>query len=100
MVTGFRRWRTAFFSASPTEGEFALPSGGIKLQKHLFIFVLMESYSTVRGNWIEGCSFIRNLIEIETDDAVDGWEDGGTYDLSPVVPQVEFNVVRNGVLPS
>ena len=88
------------FSASPTEGEFALPSGGIKLQKHLFIFVLMESYSTVRGNWIEGCSFIRNLIEIETDDAVDGWEDGGTYDLSPVVPQVEFNVVRNGVLPS
>lgn len=88
------------FSADPENGEAALPSGGLQLKKHLFVFVLMESYSTVRGNWIEGCSFIRNLIEIETDDAVDGWTDGGTYDLSPVVPPVEFNVVRNGVLPS
>lgn len=60
----------------------ALPSGGLQLQKHLFVFVLMESYSTVRGNWLEGSSFIRNLVEIETDAAVPGWTDGNTYDLS------------------
>lgn len=87
------------FSADPENGEAALPSGGLQLKKHLFVFVLMESYSTVRGNWIEGCSFIRNLIEIETDDAVDGWTDGGTYDLSPVVPPVELDIVGDGVLP-
>lgn len=87
------------FSADPENGEAALPSGGLQLKKHLFVFVLMESYSTVRGNWIEGCSFIRNLIEIETDDAVDGWTDGSTYDLSPVVPPVELDIVGDGVLP-
>ena len=27
----------------------------VPLQKYLFVFVLMESYSTVRGNWLEGC---------------------------------------------
>lgn len=70
------------FSATPGEGETALPSGGLQLQKHLFVFVLMESYSTVRGNWLEGCSFIRNLIQIETDAAVPGWTDGKIYDLS------------------
>ena len=88
------------FSATPGDGEYALPSGGLQLQKHLFVFVLMESYSTVRGNWIEGCSYIKNLIDIETDAAVDGWADGCTYDLSPIVPQVEFNVARNGIMPS
>ena len=68
------------FSATPGDGEYALPSGGLQLQKHLFVFVLMESYSTVRGNWLEGCSFIKNLIEIETDAAVPGWLDGSTHD--------------------
>ena len=70
------------FSATPGDGEYALPSGGLQLQKHLFVFVLMESYSTVRGNWLEGCSFIKNEISIETDAAIQGWTDGSTYDLS------------------
>ena len=70
------------FSADPGEGETALPSGGLQLQKHLFVFVLLESYSTVRGNWMEGCSFIRNLVSVETDDAVPGWTDGDTIDLA------------------
>lgn len=86
------------FSAMPGEGETALPSGGLQLQKHLFVFVLMESYSTVRGNWLEGCSFIRNLVSIETDAAVPGWTDGGTIDLASD-PTKEFNVCRDGVLP-
>ena len=40
------------------------PTGGLTLQKYLFLFVGLESYSTVRGNWLEGCSFIRNSVEI------------------------------------
>lgn len=85
------------FSATPGEGETALPSGGLQLQKHLFVFVLMESYSTVRGNWLEGCSFIQNLISIETDAAVAGWTDGGTYDLSNDAAR-SFAVVSGGVM--
>lgn len=87
------------FSAIPGEGETALPSGGLQLQKHLFVFVLMESYSTVRGNWLEGCSFIRNLISIETDAAVPGWTDGETYDLTESTVGSSFNILANGVLP-
>ena len=87
------------FSATPGEGETSLPSGGLQLQKHLFVFVLMESYSTVRGNWLEGCSFIRNLISIETDAAVPGWTDGETYDLTEAAVGSSFNILANGVLP-
>lgn len=86
------------FSATPGEGEVALPTGGLQLQKHLFVFVLMESYSTTRGNWLEGCSFIKNLISIETDAAIPGWTDGETYNLAES-SSAEFNVCRGGVLP-
>ena len=86
------------FSATPGEGETALPSGGLQLQKHLFVFVLMESYSTVRGNWLEGCSFIRNLVSIETDAAVPGWTDGDTIDLT-ANDASGFKIVKDGILP-
>ena len=67
----------------PTRTTVSLePTGGLVLAKHLFLFVLMESYSTVRGNWIEGCSFIENLVEIETTEAITGWTAGGTFDVS------------------
>ena len=85
------------FSATPGDGEYALPSGGLQLQKHLFVFVLMESYSTVRGNWLEGCSFIKNLIEIETDAAVPGWNDGAEYDCTGDVRGFGFMDVANMV---
>lgn len=87
------------FSATPGEGEVALPSGGLQLQKHLFVFVLMESYSTVRGNWLEGCSFIRNLVEIETNAAVPGWTDGQVVDLSNGGASFEMRVCKDGALP-
>lgn len=83
------------FSATPGDGEYDLPSGGLQLQKHLFVFVLMESYSTVRGNWLEGCSFIRNLIDIETDAAVPGWTDGSEYDCAGDVGGFGFMNVAN-----
>ena len=84
------------FSATPGEGETALPSGGLQLQKN--VFVLMESYSTVRGNWLEGCSFIRNLVSIETDAAVPGWTDGDTIDLT-TNDASGFAIVVDGILP-
>lgn len=86
------------FSSTPGEGETALPSGGLQLQKHLFVFVLMESYSTVRGNWLEGCSFIKNKISIETDAAIQGWTDGETYDLT-TNDASGFVIVKDGILP-
>lgn len=87
------------FSATPEDDETALPTGGLQLQKHLFVFVLMESYSTVRGNWLEGCSFIRNLVEIETNTGIPGWTDGETYDLTEATVGASFPILANGVLP-
>lgn len=87
------------FSATPGEGETALPSGGLQLQKHLFVFVLMESYSTVRGNWLEGCSFIRNRIEVELDAPVDGWSEDEVQDLSGPAEASAFPVLSGGILP-
>lgn len=86
------------FSSNPAEGETALPSGGLQLQKHLFVFVLMESYSTVRGNWLEGCSFIRNLVSVETDAAVPGWTDGETVDTTAAAA-MSFAIARQGIVP-
>lgn len=76
------------------------PTGGLVLAKHLFLFVVMESYSTVRGNWIEGCSFIDNLVEIETTEAVSGWTDGETFDLAQHGSAKAFHIIRGGVTQS
>lgn len=83
----------------PTRETVSLePTGGLVLGKHLFLFVLMESYATVRGNWIEGSSFIDNLVEIETSESVSGWSDGEIYDLVED-SDLEYNVVKDGVYP-
>ena len=67
----------------PTTATVTLePTGGLTLQKYLFVVVALESYSTVRGNWLEGCSFIENKVSITTASAVDGWDDGDTVDLA------------------
>ena len=67
----------------PTTSTVTLePTGGLTLQKYLFVVVALESYSTVRGNWLEGCSFIENKVSITTASAVDGWSDGDTIDLA------------------
>lgn len=83
----------------PTNETATIAPAAFALQKYLFVFVLMENYATVRGNWIEGCSFIRNLAEIEVDGDVAGWTEGETYDLTIMAASREFNVCRNGVLP-
>lgn len=82
----------------PTNETATIAPASLTLQKYLFVFVLMENYATVRGNWIEGCSYISNNVEIETVENVDGWTDGETYDLSNSESH-EYNVCRGGILP-
>ncbi len=58
------------------------PTGGMTLQKYLFVLVALESYSTVRGNWMEGSSFIKNAVEITLSTPVSGWDSDAVTDLS------------------
>ena len=85
----------------PTTAAAEFSSLALPLQKYLFVFVLMESYSTVRGNWIEGCSYMtKNEITITTSAAVPGWTDGATIDLWAAAPTTHtYNVVKDGVYP-
>ena len=43
------------------------PTSSFVLGQYLLLVVAKESYSAVRGNWIEGSSFITNDVEIELD---------------------------------
>lgn len=87
----------AWYSA--TEMVTLAPAGGLTLQKYLFLVVALESYSTVRGNWLEGCSYIRNSAEVTLSDDVSGWTDGEKYDCSGSQGSVSFNIVKDGALP-
>lgn len=80
-----------------TETATLAPAGGLVLQKYLFLAVALESYSTVRGNWLEGSSYVDNLVAMETSGPVTGWSDGGTYDLSGGELRT-FNVVAGGAM--
>lgn len=60
----------------------SLGDQGISLGRYLYVFVLLENYSTTRGNWLEGCSYIENAVRITTSGPVPGWTDGSTVDLS------------------
>lgn len=77
------------------------PTGGMTLQKYLFVLVALESYSTVRGNWMEGSSFIKNAVEITLPAPVSGWSSTEVNDLSDVTDDsAAFNVTRGGVCQS
>ncbi len=82
----------------PTTATATLePTGGMVLQQYLFLVVALESYSTVRGNWMEGCSFIRNLVSLTTSSDVAGYADGDMIDLSDP-DAVSIPVLSGGVL--
>ena len=72
------------------------PSGGMVLQRYLFIVVALESYSTVRGNWLEGSSFITNDVSIDISAPVSGWSSTEVNDLSDSDGIIEIPVVRHG----
>lgn len=71
------------------------PIGGLTLQKYLMVYVGMESYATVRGNWIEGCSFMANLADMTTATPIPGWTDGSTVDATPEDAVSSIVVVKN-----
>lgn len=66
---------------SPVDSSTSTP--GLAIQKYLFLVVALESFSTVRGNWLEGCSFIDNSVNIEvvTDAAIAGLSETDLNDL-------------------
>lgn len=78
------------------------PTGGLTLQKYLFLLVALESYSTVRGNWLEGSSYIDNDVILTLDSPCEDLDVTRLNDLSPAPPGglLEFNVVKGGVTQS
>lgn len=60
----------------------SLGDQGVSLGRYLYVFVLLENYSTTRSNWLEGCSYIENAVRITTSGPVPGWTDGSSVDLS------------------
>ena len=95
---GYPTIADCIFNVSPGEGEYALPTGGLTLGSYLYVFVLMENYNSVRGNWLEGSSCIVNQIEIVTDSAITGWTDGALIDLTGSTEN-ELKIVKDGILP-
>lgn len=95
---GYPTIADCIFKVSPGEGEYALPTGGLTLGSYLYVFVLMENYNSVRGNWLEGSSCIVNQIEIVTDSGITGWTDGSLIDLTGS-PENEMQIVKDGILP-
>jgi hypothetical protein len=80
---GRNYWYSNSADVTITGGTSESPAAiGDHLTQYLAVFVGMENYATSRNEWLEGASYIRNLIEIKTDTAVTGWTDGGTYDCS------------------
>ena len=55
----------------------ALPENSVTTA-YLGVFVGLETYARVRGDWIEGASYIRNAIEITTSAAINGWTSGSS----------------------
>ena len=67
----------------PTQSAVELaPATPITLQQYLFVFIGLESYSTVRGNWCEGSGFIRNAVKVTLSAAIDGYADGADINCS------------------
>ena len=89
------RGETEFWYPTMTTVTLA-PSGGMVLQRYLFIVVALESYSTVRGNWLEGSSFITNDVSIDISAPVEGWSGTEVNDLSDSDGIIEIPVVRHG----
>ena len=58
------------------------PTGGLALQKYLFVFVLMENYATARNGYLEGSAYAAPRFAITTSSPVAGWTAGATVDCA------------------
>lgn len=88
---------SSWFANSGT--AFVRPAGGLELQKHLFVFVLLERYDVARNGYLEGSSYADPTFEISLSSAVQDLVEGETNDCSYVAAPVEFEIVGDGVLP-
>ena len=91
--------KTAAYWYPCTATATLTPTSGLVLQKYLYLAVVLESYSTTRGNWLEGSSYIENSVQIETAEAVSGWTSGLTYNLAEETSRT-FAVAQGGIVPS
>lgn len=77
--------------------EFS-PTTPLTLGKFLYLSVLLESYSTVRGNFLEGSSCIDNDVEITLSEACADLDADGLNDLSiGETPEHSVAILRDGV---
>ena len=72
----------SYWYPNTTNAVFDLSAQPLQLNRYLYVFVLLENYASSRGNWLEGCSYIDNLVSVATDAPVPGWTEGSTVDLS------------------
>ena len=72
----------SYWYPNTTNAVFDLSAQPLQLNRYLYVFVLLENYASSRGNWLEGCSYIDNLVSVTTDAPVRGWTEGSTVDLS------------------
>ena len=91
---GRNYWYSNSADVTITGGTSESPAAIGELTQYLAGFVGRENYATSRNEWLEGASYIRNLIEIETDAVVTGWTDGSTHECANEGAAPEFNVTR------
>ena len=64
-VTWFSQSKVYALTGNTTFDDGAtgsFPSGGITLQKHLFIYIAMANYQRVRNAWVEGSAMMNSAI--------------------------------------
>lgn len=82
-----------------TETCTLMPTGGLTLQKYLLVFVLLENYNVVRGNWIEGSAFIENLVTVNLSGEVGSLDPDAVNDLTGRSSGTGYPVISDGILP-
>ena len=72
------------------------PSGGLQLERYILVVVALEDYSVVRGNWLEGSSYIDPVIEIVVDGEIVGWDGAGAGDTVDAVESTSILIREVG----
>ena len=79
---GRNYWYSNSADVTITGGTTESPAVIGNLTQYLAVFVGMENYAVSRNEWLEGASYIRNLVEIETDAQVSDWMDDSTHECA------------------
>ena len=88
---GRNYWYSNSEDVTITGGTSEPPAAIGELTQYLAVYIGMENYATSRNEWLEGASYIRNLIEIETDGQISNWTNESMYDCIEADPTVLLN---------